>query len=306
MNETFARARNFIYRNARPIEFARWQFHFEGASPDALLNCLAAYQNPDGGFGHGLECDALNPASSPVQTWMATAYLREAGMYDAAHPIVAGLMRYLTSGADFDGHCWAYSVPGNNDHPHAPWWTYAGEVPGRNYNPTAVLAGYLLRCAEPGSGAGNLARRVAREAYDWAMEAEIEADMHLLPCLRTLCGDVLAAAPDLFDARGLLEKIDRRIVDCVRADADKWGRAYCAMPSDFILGPQDPLLVPLGALAEREAEFLLRSQQADGAWPVSWSWGEESAAFHISVNRWQSSLIFKNLFTLLGAGKISL
>jgi hypothetical protein len=29
---TFEKARAFVYRNARPLDLARWQFHFEGGS----------------------------------------------------------------------------------------------------------------------------------------------------------------------------------------------------------------------------------------------------------------------------------
>lgn len=306
MNQIFERARGFIYRNARPIDLARWKLHFEGGDPGEILTCLAAYQNPDGGFGHGLECDALNPESSPMQTWSATTYLRLIDMYDPANPIVAGLLNYLTRGRDFDGHRWAYSVASNNDHPHAPWWHFDAAAPRFDYNPTAALAGYMLRASEQGSEANELARRIAREAFDWAMSRELPPEMHLLPGLRTLCWDVLAVCPELFDAGALLARIEKRMVELVEEDADKWDSEYCATPSTFIMGPQDPLLVPLGALAMREADWLLSKQENDGAWPITWSWGEESAAFHLSANYWRGGLIFKNLFTLLGAGKISI
>ena len=306
MNPIFERARSFMYRNARPIDLARWKLHFEGGSPEEMLTCLAAYQNPDGGFGHGLECDALNPESSPMQTWSATTYLRLIDMYDPANPIVAGLLNYLTRGRDFDGHRWAYSVASNNDHPHAPWWHFDAAAPRFDYNPTAALAGYMLRASEQGSEANELARRIAREAFDWAMSRELPPEMHLLPGLRTLCWDVLAVCPELFDAGALLARIEKRMVELVEEDADKWDSEYCATPSTFIMGPQDPLLVPLGALAMREADWLLSKQENDGAWPITWSWGEESAAFHLSANYWRGGLIFKNLFTLLGAGKISI
>ena len=306
MNQIFERARGFIYRNARPIDLARWKLHFEGGDPGEILTCLAAYQNPDGGFGHGLECDALNPESSPMQTWSATTYLRLIDMYDPANPIVAGLLNYLTRGRDFDGHRWAYSVASNNDHPHAPWWHFDAAAPRFDYNPTAALAGYMLRASEQGSEANELARRIAREAFDWAMSRELPPEMHLLPGLRTLCWDVLAVCPELFDAGALLARIEKRMVELVEEDADKWDSEYCATPSTFIMGPQDPLLVPLGALAMREADWLLSKQENDGAWPITWSWGEESAAFHLSANYWRGGLIFKNLFTLLGVGKISI
>lgn len=68
--------------NARPLDLARWRFHFEGGSQQAVLDELAAFQNPDGGFGNGLEADCWNPDSSPMQTWAATEILKEVGFSD--------------------------------------------------------------------------------------------------------------------------------------------------------------------------------------------------------------------------------
>lgn len=120
--ECFSRARRFVYRNARPLDLARFHFHFEHGGAEAVLAALSAYQNADGGFGHALEPDAWNPASAPIQTWAATEVLRELGFFDSAHPLVAGILRYLESGRDFDGHTWANTIHSNADHPHAPWW----------------------------------------------------------------------------------------------------------------------------------------------------------------------------------------
>ena len=102
MMSMLKKARAFVYRYARPLDLARWQFYFENGSADFVLQTLAAYQNEDGGFGHNLEPDCWNPASTPIATWFATEVLREIGWTDASHPIVIGILRYLESGADFD------------------------------------------------------------------------------------------------------------------------------------------------------------------------------------------------------------
>jgi hypothetical protein len=34
---TFNNARSFIYRNARPLDIARWQYHFEDGNKEGLL-----------------------------------------------------------------------------------------------------------------------------------------------------------------------------------------------------------------------------------------------------------------------------
>jgi hypothetical protein len=100
-NSTFNNARSFIYRNARPLDIARWQYHFEGGSREAILTALAAYQNEDGGFGHALEPDAWNPNSSPIQTWVAMEILREIGFTDSSHPIMKGILTYLANSQNF-------------------------------------------------------------------------------------------------------------------------------------------------------------------------------------------------------------
>jgi len=45
---------NFIYRNARPQDLARFQYHFENSSKETVPATLAAYQNENGGFGHAI------------------------------------------------------------------------------------------------------------------------------------------------------------------------------------------------------------------------------------------------------------
>lgn len=76
----FQKARGFIYRNARPVDLARWRYHFEGGAREEVLTALAAFQNEDGGFGHGLEADSLNPNSCPIQTWNACEILRKSAL----------------------------------------------------------------------------------------------------------------------------------------------------------------------------------------------------------------------------------
>ena len=73
----FEKARTFIYQNARPLDFARWRFHFENGSVDDVIQILEAYQNEDGGFGNALEPDCWNPNSTPIATWFADEVLRE-------------------------------------------------------------------------------------------------------------------------------------------------------------------------------------------------------------------------------------
>ena len=94
----YEQARNFIYKNARPLDIARWKYLFENGSEEDILIALSVYQNEDGGFGNALEPDYWNPNSSPVQTWVATEIIKEINLNDKNHPIIQGILNYLSSG----------------------------------------------------------------------------------------------------------------------------------------------------------------------------------------------------------------
>ena len=97
----FKKAKGFVYRNARPLDLARFQFHFENRSADEVLYALSFYQNDDGGFAYAIEPDNWNESSTPIGTWAATMILREIGFSDTSHPIISGILKYLDSGKDF-------------------------------------------------------------------------------------------------------------------------------------------------------------------------------------------------------------
>lgn len=120
MSKTFEKASAFIYRNARSLDLARWQYHFEGGSKEAVLTVLTAYQNKDNGLGHALERYMWNLNSSPMQTWAATETLQEIDLADKNHPIIEGILNYFSSGQDFEGRVWYNPGKYNNDYPHAP------------------------------------------------------------------------------------------------------------------------------------------------------------------------------------------
>lgn len=122
----FKKAKGFVYRNARPLDLARFRFHFENRSADEVLYALSFYQNDDGGFSYAIEPDNWNESSTPIGTWAATMILREIGFSDTSHPIISGILKYLDSGKDFADGKWFNTVPGNNDYPHAVWWKCEG------------------------------------------------------------------------------------------------------------------------------------------------------------------------------------
>lgn len=304
--DAYARARSFMLRHARPLDMARWRYHFEGGAREDVLDALVAYQNPDGGFGHATEADCWNPNSSPIQTWAATEVMREVGLSDPAHPLIAGALRYLASGSDFDGGKWFNTVPSNNDHPHAPWWHTGSESRCHtDYNPTACLAGFIVRYAAPDSELHELGLRIARQAYDALMPGPLLDDMHTAACyLRMLdyCAEAECALP--FDGDALRARLHEQVMHGITRDLAAWESGYICRPSQFIDGPASPYLPGNEDICAYECDFILRTQQPDGAWPIPWSWGDAyPAEWAISRLWWQGDVAVRNMLFLRAFGK---
>lgn len=306
MGMTYEKARAFIYRNARPIDLARWQYHFENGSKEAVVKALSHYQNEDGGFGHALEADAWNPYSSPIQTWAATEILREIDFTDNAHPVVKGILLYLASGKDFEGHLWYNTVKSNNDYPHAPWWhTDSDSTCHHDYNPTACLAGFIVRFADRQSKLYALGCRIAAEAVEQLMGAQRENDMHTLSCyIRLMMYCEEAGVTDLFDISALKEKIGGQVHAGITQNTAEWETSYVCKPSQFFNSKNSPFYSGNERIADYECEYIIRSQLADGSFHIPWRWNDYADEWAISKNWWKAHVILSNLLYLKGFGRL--
>lgn len=304
MNTVFEKARTFIYRNARPLDVARWQYHFEGGSKEAVLTALAAYQNEDGGFGHALEADAWNPNSSPIQTWTATEILREIDDADASSPLFQGILRYLASGQDFAGHFWHNTVKSNNDYPHAPWWCADSDSRCHNtYNPTACLAGFIVRFAGKGSQLYQLGCRIAKEACESYFRQGLLSDMHTVACyirLMQYCQE--AGAVDVIGIDSLQQKLLEQVKHSITQNITEWASGYVCKPSQFFNNRNSIFYPHNHAIADYECEFIIKTQLPDGSWPIPWSWSDYPEAWAISKNWWKGNGAIVNMLYLKGMG----
>ena len=293
----FELARTFIYRNARPLDLARWQYHFEQGSRENVLRALAAYQNEDGGFGHALEADSFNPHSCPIQTLTAAVILKEIGLTDPAHPIIQGMLRYLDSGADFDEahHQWLNTVPSNNDYPCAVWWKYGENGSSFRYNPTAGLVGFLLRFASPDSALYRKALVLAKEAVDWFLTQEPEAEQHVAACFIGLYEDCAAAGVEPFDRSALRQRLSETLHLCLDDAPEKWGKEYAAMPSDLITGKESDFYPECAPVIAAQCDFIRRSQLPDGSFAVVWQWWNDHREYELAANWWKSDITVKNM-----------
>ncbi|WP_432662968.1 hypothetical protein R9X47_20565 [Wukongibacter baidiensis] len=296
--------KNWMYRNARPIDIARWKYHFENGSELDVLTALSAYQNDDGGFGYALEADSWNPNSSPIQTWVATEILYELGITNKNNPIVKGILSYLESGKDYRDGYWYAEVPSNNDYPHAPWWTHGDNVIEEwGYNPTACLIGFILLFAEKSSRLYKQAEVIAKKAVKELLSSDLIKDMHELLCfIRLYEYSEKSGNCNIFDMDILKAKLIEQVQGAITHDKEKWSTCYVCKPSQFFYSSSSIFYEANKAIADYEVEFIIESMAPDGYWDINWSWQSYPNEWAISKNWWKANKVISNLRYLKGFG----
>jgi hypothetical protein len=253
------RAGDFMLCNARLLERRLFEAEFGGGRANGVAEALAAYQNPDGGFGSGLEPDKRDPASQPVDLQIALETLDAVNLRPAA--MLRAACVWMQGALAPEGGL-PYARPSLNAFPHAPWWEVGEGAVRGNLNPTAAITGLLIRF---GVSHPVLARA---EAFCWsALEATSATDFHeVMPVLTFL--ENTRDRPRADAAIGAVrERVARPGVVALEPDAE----GYVQKPLDFARSPSSPLhgLFAPDVLC-RHLDALEARQQADGGWPLNW------------------------------------
>lgn len=163
------KSKQFIFRHGRLLDRKRFEYHFEAGSQQAVLDVLACYQDPDGGFGHGLELDVMCPQSSPICTEVALAILIECAAGDSA--LADRAESWILESQQKDGTL-AHPVGAVRAYPHGDWWL--GDDAIRVFS----LAGMLGKL---GRGNKEFYDRVAVLFSERYMPFPTELDVYLYP-----------------------------------------------------------------------------------------------------------------------------
>jgi hypothetical protein len=246
------KAGKFIAAQGRDIDRALFAYHFGSASQEELLEALGRYQNPDGGFGNGLEPDITAPASNAFATSLALKLMVEAGV-PGSHAMVARTVRYL-EGTQNDEGCWPFS-PAVYEHELAPWFQ-GWEWP--SLNPECVIAGHL---SVLGVGSAQLHGRVAALFDRMATPDDLVGDQYyaLQPYAFYFVGGADHPRRDLYQS-GVAWWLIRQHLAGTLPDAGHFFE-YVGEPDSAVAR-----LIPPGIL-EAQLERLEGEMEEDGGWP---------------------------------------
>jgi hypothetical protein len=300
------RASTFIKSKARPLEQARYSYHFENASRTGAIQALAACQNADGGFGHGLEPDLPMNESSVIATTRGLQVLTEVGA-PADHPLVRGAIGYLLATYDPQTGVWEIVPRAANNGPHAPWWHYdddgqTGKWGGYLVNPRAEVLGclYDYSALVP----ARLLQDVADSVIGHLDGVSDLRDMHDIGCYLTLAET--RSLPAKLRSR-LLDKLEPAVVSVVERDPARWEK-YCLKPIGYmgvVRSPASPFARLFATEVEAGLDYEIEHQHADGSWLPTWSWGASyPEAWERAKQDWQGILTVQTLKTLADFGRL--
>ena len=287
MTDLLDAAAGFVWRTARLLDRHRFAHLFLDGDRAPVLAALAAYQNPDGGFGNALEPDLRGPASQPEPVEVAFGVLDEVGAMD--HPMVAAACDWLVTATTPDGGV-PFVLPSAAEHPRAPWWETQPDPPA-SLVPTAAVAGLLHkhRVAHPWlEGATGYSWR-AIHAMAGTSPYEVRA---VLPFLDHV--------PDRDRAEAAFSRVGALTLDQGLVALDPGATGEVHTPLDYAPTP-DTMARRLfdDDVIAAHLDHLVASQQPDGGWNVSFPAWTEAAGLE-----WRAWATVHNLTVLRAYGRL--
>jgi hypothetical protein len=271
-----AAAEQFLAAHARVLDRRRFERLFAGGEAQPLRDAVAAYRNPDGGFGQALEPDGRCPGSQPPAVALALRVLHEADAWD--EDLVAGACDWLEATAPAEGGT-PFVDPSVEGWPHAPWWQVQEGLPPSLVS-TGVIAGVLL------------ARGVE---HPW-LERSVEWLRRVAPAADTPY-DLYGALAFAEYEPGLADRLAPAVARAVTLDPEAEGEVHG--PLGFAPRPDSAARSQFDAdTVERHLDELEHGQRADGGWTFNFP-----AWLPAQENDWRGFVTVDALVTLRANGR---
>jgi hypothetical protein len=303
----FERARSYLKKEARSLERAIFERHFEGGSAESVLTHLAGYQNLDGGFGNALEPDLRAPSSSALATEYGLRTLVELGIR-SDHAMVRAAVTYVLDTLDEAATTWRVAPLDVNEHPHAPWWHDSEGSLARTFDDFLVIprAGIIAQLY-------HYADLLPSGWLERVTQATIEAVKSMEEEKFGGGGDALNYLRELAEAPQLPVEVKERLVQRVRElakrvvarDPEQW-TSYCAPPVKLAPTPGAITAEVLADCLPAHLDYLISQQSPQGYWDVTWSWSDYPDVWEVAKVEWRGVLTMDTLISLNAYGRIGI
>lgn len=295
----FKKARDFMYNYAQDIDLAMFQYYFEEKPKSEVIEILEKYQNEDGGFGT-LDYDIVFSGSCLKQTESACRYIFALDIPDT-HPMVSKLMNYIVGNYNKTTGEWDnLTVPEVNNFPHAPWWEHeeqkkhissdrADLIERYNPNTNSALAGMVMKYSRHVSD--DLVQYIRKIVVD---KINLNDDFFQYGMMSDIYF-VNALGNEKLKS-GLLKKLmgSGKLISLLDGT---WGTENAYKLCHWISTPDHPYYELYKTDVDNNHTFLIQSQNEDGSWSPSWSWGEPEVWKEVE-KRHKGLLTMKFLYSL--------
>ena len=294
----------WVHRNARPLDLALWQYHFENGSKDAVISALTYYQNSDGGFGNTIDADNWNPNSTPYNAYIVIKMLRQIDFTEVTHSMYQSIFNYLENTVYKAEYGWFFTIPSNDDYPHGCWWDFNAQTNTfQSIGITASLCGFILRYGDNKSKLYEMTFSYAKMLIEKLKSTTNYGDMGVQGYCELLEDIEVLGLKDCFDYEYLREKLAVLVRDKINNEKDN----FMANPLEFILSPKSRFYEENKEEVEAALDLIIDQRPESGVWNIPWEWydgGKYSKEFAISENWWRAFKAIEKLLQLKSFGRI--
>ncbi|WP_353093352.1 hypothetical protein [Tissierella praeacuta] len=293
--EAFNEIKAYMNAGIRPLEKAIFNYYFNDSNGEDILDMLEEFQNPDGGFGKGIEPDFKLVDSSPMATSIGLRYLNILSNSDRAQRMIGKAIEYLELAFDRERKGW-YSVPNIvNDYPHAPWWDYRDDI-GMTVidyswgNPTAELIGYLYKYRK------YLTKLDIFSLINYAIDnlnkrREFNSE-HEIFCYIRMYNNL----SDEFSTQ-IEDTLKIAISQLINVNEDEWTE-YVPMPLKFIEFDSDNFFGIDIEFINKNLDYVIANLEENKKILPTWEWNDYLDEWEIAKTEWTGNLTLKALLSL--------
>lgn len=301
--ESFERVAKSLMEEARPLEQKLFMHEFYNGTKEDILVEILKYQNEDGGFGKGLECDIRMPDSSPKATSIGVRVLSKLDTIDEAKEAIKKAVNYLEASFDIERGRWFIGSSKINDYPHGPWWHF-NVAEGLTQldldwgNPNAEIIAYLHKYRQ-------LVKKLDVDKLIISAVQQLESKKVFLNDYRGFVQSIRTINPPeyvlsyfnntrAFDPRGeilcyiklyslldgelktrLENKIEAAISEIIVYDEEIWENDYAPMPLDFVPAPGTNSFGVDNSQIERNLDLFISFLEKEGKIDLKWARGKD-------------------------------